>query len=599
MTPDDLWYGTAGPHDAKIVYVAESWGSEEARQRRPLVGQSGEELTRILNTAGINRNEILLTNVVAEQPERNEMFRFFTPKTLWGNKPRIRGLAPTSKVNAELSRLYQQIASSPRSLIITAGNWALWAFSPKTKASILTESNGRPIPEDLRTWAPSGVQTWRGSMLWADPITELNPDACGAFSGCTPLLPTIHPAAILRQWELRDVTIHDLKTRPPLALRGEWNEPARCIVAPPSYSYAHGWLSRTIEILDDAPLFLSCDIETIFQSTIVCLGFADSPHSAISIPFVKRTDDATGIESFWSLDEEKVLLPLIVRLLTHPNLRLIGQNFIYDTQHIQNELGVSPVCTHDTMIAQNTLFPGTPKALWYLASLYADHYSYWKDEGKEWDWRHSSLEQLLEYNCRDAMYTYEVAMNQRKLVEHLGLEQQLSFKHYVHGLCLRMMNRGVKIDTERRGRLTSDFHDYIAMVQRELLQIIPQEWIKLRKRNSDPYWFDSPQQTAKLFYEILGFRMVLQKKTHRPTTGKEALDKLRIWYPEFAGLFARLDALGSIENSVDVMNKPIEHDGRIRCSYNPAATETLRLSSSKNAFGRGTNLQNLTVGEED
>lgn len=43
-----------------------------------------------------------------------------------------------------------------------------------------------------------------------------------------------------------------------------------------------------------------------------------------------------------------------------------------------------------------------------------------------------------------------------------------------------------------------------------------------------------------------------------------------------------------------VLRSPLDPDGRMRCSYNVVGTENGRWSSSKNAFGRGTNLQNVT-----
>lgn len=43
-----------------------------------------------------------------------------------------------------------------------------------------------------------------------------------------------------------------------------------------------------------------------------------------------------------------------------------------------------------------------------------------------------------------------------------------------------------------------------------------------------------------------------------------------------------------------VLRTPLDSDGRMRCSYNVVGTENGRWSSSKNAFGRGTNLQNIT-----
>lgn len=43
-----------------------------------------------------------------------------------------------------------------------------------------------------------------------------------------------------------------------------------------------------------------------------------------------------------------------------------------------------------------------------------------------------------------------------------------------------------------------------------------------------------------------------------------------------------------------VLRSHLDPDGRMRCSYNVVGTETGRWSSSKNAFGRGGNLQNWT-----
>ena len=48
------------------------------------------------------------------------------------------------------------------------------------------------------------------------------------------------------------------------------------------------------------------------------------------------------------------------------------------------------------------------------------------------------------------------------------------------------------------------------------------------------------------------------------------------------------------DKMLGVLRTPLDPDGRMRCSYNVVGTESGRWSSSKNAFGRGTNLQNIT-----
>jgi len=49
----DLWYGTSGPRDARVVVVAESWGSHESASKLPLVGPSGHLFDRMLHEAGL------------------------------------------------------------------------------------------------------------------------------------------------------------------------------------------------------------------------------------------------------------------------------------------------------------------------------------------------------------------------------------------------------------------------------------------------------------------------------------------------------------------------------------------------------------------
>ena len=86
-----------------------------------------------------------------------------------------------------------------------------------------------------------------------------------------------------------------------------------------------------------------------------------------------------GFESYWTPIQEAEIIRHIRRLLSHPNIRIIGQNFIYDTQFIQHWFGVTPRLSHDTMLAQNVVFPGTPKDLGYLSSLYCQYHWYWKE----------------------------------------------------------------------------------------------------------------------------------------------------------------------------------------------------------------------------
>lgn len=586
---DDLWFGTDGPKDAPIVIVGEAWGFDEAQAKKPFTGSSGTELNRILAEAGIQRKDVLCTNVVPERPLDNAMWRFFHPKDTPSGLPLVRGLDPRDNVRASLSVLTHQIQAYPRKLVIGTGNYPLWALSDCAGRLVQRVHNKKKIAPELQAHAPNGIMNWRGSMWYVKfpdaPETKI------------PLLPIIHPAAIQRQWELRAVTVHDLKLRGTKALREDWRPKHPPVFwAPPTFNQVISKLESWLAQANSNPgLRLLVDIETA-RKLITCVGIADSPHFAMSIPFIKRVGEAgKEFDSWWTLDQEVQIISLLRRLTSHPKIKIEGQNFIYDTQYFRHWMACTPKLDFDSMLCQNVLFPGTPKALDYLSSLYCEYHWFWKEDHKEWDTR-GTIEDLLRYNCMDCVRNYEVITVQRMMVQKLGMTEQMNFKMWINGLCLRMMSRGVLVDKDRRHELSLELMHFMTEVSHELDYIIPQSMVA---PGAETPWFRSDKQTSYVYYDMLGFDVKRDRKTGQPTVGDEARMELKRENPEFGGLFERLRMYGSAENTNNVLNAGLDSDGRLRGAYNPGGTETHRLSSSKNAFGGGTNLQNLSKGEED
>ena len=388
---DDLWYGTSGPRDAQIVVVAESWGTYEAQSKRPLVGPSGHEFDRMLHEAGFDRSQVFCTNCFAAQPPQNDVWRFFHTKQ--SGMPKWKGLQPTEWAKSELDRLHRQIAAIGPKVVIACGNYALWALTEEGLVSFGSESTG----DGATVLAPTGIMSWRGSML-------LSPDG-------TKLLPIIHPAAILRAWYQRAVTVHDLSNRLPSGLAGDWrpaNPPT--IISKPDFDRAHSVLSNWLLRCTSGDLLpLSHDIETS-RGIITCMAFADGPYdggaTALVLPLVRPSYGRT-FESYWTPQEELSLVQISRELLLRA--RIIGQNYNYDTQWIERDWGIRPNLDFDTMLAHHLLWPGTPKGLDYLASLYNKYYWYWKDDNKEWEVKADGWEAHLRYNAEDALRTFECA----------------------------------------------------------------------------------------------------------------------------------------------------------------------------------------------
>lgn len=60
-----------GSHDAKIMFIGEAPGKNEAEQGRPFCGASGRILDELLASAGIDRKEVYITNIVKDRPPQN------------------------------------------------------------------------------------------------------------------------------------------------------------------------------------------------------------------------------------------------------------------------------------------------------------------------------------------------------------------------------------------------------------------------------------------------------------------------------------------------------------------------------------------------
>jgi DNA polymerase I-like protein with 3'-5' exonuclease and polymerase domains len=248
------------------------------------------------------------------------------------------------------------------------------------------------------------------------------------------------------------------------------------------------------------------------------------------------------------------------------------------------------------MLAHHLLFPGTPKGLDYLSSLYCNYHWYWKDDGKEWDVREEP-EKLWNYNGLDCLRQYECGTVLRDLIPRMCQERQWVETLERNALALRMMRRGVLINQAHRGKLAYDLAIASSQFEAWFLRIVPQEWLTT---NSDKHWYRSNLQQRQLFSEVLGLRLPLHRKTGRQTLGAEGMATLAQRHPEYRRLFTALEDYRSLEVFHNTFIKaPLDPDGRMRCMFNVAGTETFRWSSSENAFGRGTNLQNIPSGTED
>ena len=575
-----------GPSSAPILIVGEAPGREESEKGRPFVGSSGKELHRMLKEVGISQTQVRLDNVFQQQPPGNNL-EYYLPKakTLAEQKgaTQIDEKWATPEAAAARDALRERVRAHKPKVIIALGEAALWALAGKTR-----------------------ITKWRGSNL--------------DFEGI-PLIPTYHPTSIMRQWSWRGIAVTDMRKALKLKDNPEANqEPSWDFVTRPTLAGVRAWVGRVREAAKqrrrDAngsgvllppippesaphiagqrrelhnrnpnPLPLAVDIETR-GGHIACIGVADSDRSAICVPLI---DSKKENGHYWGEDEEVEVVRLLRDLLCDPNIAVVGQNYHYDALYMCKFWGFYGRLKFDTMTAHHTLFAGDmPKGLDFLASIYCRWHRYWKDDGRNWDPRKHSEDDLWFYNCRDCVVTLESAFVLSRLIPEANLLDAYSRQFWQFAPVLRMQVEGTLVDRTLKESLSMSLMEDSAKRY---------QWVQ--KAVGWPININSPVQMKKLFYEELGCKVVRNKKTKKPTCDDDALKKISEREPVLRPLCHTIQEIRTLEKlQSNVVNRPMDADGRWRSSFNTSGTETFRWSSSTNAFGGGMNLQNITKGEK-
>lgn len=153
--------GTAGPGDARIVFVGEAPGRDEVTRGEPFIGRAGQVLWKHATEAGIARSEVFVVNALACRP------------------PRVR---PTvAAISACRNRLVNHLESSAPRVVVALGATALRTVTGE---------------QDLKISVERGI---RRETPWG------------------PLVPTWHPAWILRRPSHGIELVGDLQTASNLA----------------------------------------------------------------------------------------------------------------------------------------------------------------------------------------------------------------------------------------------------------------------------------------------------------------------------------------------------------------------------------------------
>lgn len=155
-----------GSADAELMFIGEAPGAQEDKEGRPFVGASGKFLAEMLESIGLKREDVYITNIVKFRPPNNR-----DPLK--------------DEIEACLPFLIEQIKAIQPKLVVFLGRHSMNVFFPELKIS---EAHGKAIKKTVKF----------GNDLKLEQV----------------FLPLYHPAAALYNGSMRTVLQEDFARIP-------------------------------------------------------------------------------------------------------------------------------------------------------------------------------------------------------------------------------------------------------------------------------------------------------------------------------------------------------------------------------------------------
>ena len=224
----------------------------------------------------------------------------------------------------------------------------------------------------LSLWALTGLDkigTYRGATF----TTSLRNSNVSTYK----IVPTYSPVSVLKNFKWRPHFVADLQKAKKESLSTQLQHTDRDVWIEPTLTDLDEFEKKFIsEANHDNPL--AFDIETA-EGSIVCIGFAPNPTTAMVVPF---RDDNKELNNYWSATDEVAAWHWVKKILENEKIVKVAQNQLYDVSWLAYKTGIHVKgIIHDTMHAQHSLQPEQEKGLAFLGSIYTNE-SAWKTLAK-------------------------------------------------------------------------------------------------------------------------------------------------------------------------------------------------------------------------
>jgi uracil-DNA glycosylase family 4 len=408
-----------------IQMVGEASGETEIENGVGFSGGSGQWLRNLCKGAKIDFERVSLTNVIGCKP-RDNIFPG-DPKWEWTSKDIARdGIAYCRE-----HHFWPSIEKANKNKIYAIGAHSLEALTNR-----------------------KGINVWRGSPLALKDSGSAKPR----------VIPTLHPAFLMRQAKLASVVIQDLQ---------------KALVLPPEN---YNLFPTLEEVYDWKSNEFSFDLEWNSYGDITLCGLSDRNYSAIVVPFVGGYREALKTK----FENSKTLIGHNIIGADLKELEKLGWTIPLDTEIL------------DTMLMQHLIQPDYPHDLGFVASVFTNKV-FWKGRWKSNDTEENDEEATIQqwktwdtptaipreyggyggcksadesfrlYNARDTDGEFQIRFPIQRLLERFGLEKV--YRHVsvpVAYICRDIGARGFKLDTTRLGEIRTKIDEEIKTLETQL-----------------------------------------------------------------------------------------------------------------------------------
>jgi hypothetical protein len=200
----------------------------------------------------------------------------------------------------------------------------------------------------------------------------------------------------------------------------------------------------------------------------------------------------------------------------------------------------------------------------------------------------------------DAVATYECHGELAKVVAGFKLQSQYQERLTTQKNAFKMMLRGVNSDMTAKLELSSELHIGLSYIRDWWNEVVGYDIFGAKKTEKIPGI--SPKKVMSFCYDVLNLPKKFSgtKTKRRLTADKEALKE---WEETCDPIFRPLLAVIRHYRSMLVFkstfaDQALDADNRWRCTNSAGLASTFRWTTSEDAFGFGTNLQNIPKGDE-